>query len=549
MTTWNTTHDNLLKAHAKPIAHMWRQIQEHRFGLVFGAGVSSDFDVPDWNTLLERIANDSEVHGADIVASQEKASASLLAQTLFQHFASRVLTNKRPAITRGEIKRLWRDVVRRQLYRKARKQDSTYLDTHPYIREFLPLIRQSPMTVTYNFDDFLERFLELERKREQAASGTAIGKAKPYEVIWRPDIHARRPSGVIYHPNGFLPDNEAEPASDGLVFCENEFADQLMESISGRYASLLHFLSRHTCLLIGLSLNDATLKHLLRQNAQLNPGHLHYYVHFEDKEKPTSDAVQKAIFEANFEVHNLITLFLTAPQIGALGYILNQEARELLSRAKAASTNMSYYYYVTGVPCAGKSSAIACLRSFTTYDEWLDSRLPDMSKRPPDLGRSREEAIDDWVATQFEQKNLMLDESPDRQIGIHVLDRCMLDPMSFKGKHQRAKRARTLLDKVCGVNRTESIQEGMVFYLEGEPKVIEERCRVAGKEFTNNDLANMQHILKRVYQGKHLRMFNTCRRSRAEVTKEMVRCIFTEDYKAMDIKRRLMRIETRRLKW
>ncbi len=283
--------------------------------------------------------------------------ASSVAQMLFQRFAGRLSQKEGDGISKEQIKRRWRDVVRRQLYKEATKKASTYLRDH-YIREYLPIIRRIPMTVTYNFDDFLERFLEWQRDRE----GFGHARAKPYETIWRPDIQTRRRRGVIYHPNGFLPSNKAEPASDGLVFCEEEFADQLIESIAGRYASLLHFLSRHTCLLIGLSLNDATLKHLLRQNAQLNPGHFHYYVVYENAGKPTPEAVQHDIYEANFDVHNLITLFLTAEELAALGFVLNyDDAHELLSRAKDASTSLRYYYYVTGVPCAGKSSSIACL--------------------------------------------------------------------------------------------------------------------------------------------------------------------------------------------
>ena len=187
----------------------------------------------------------------------------------------------------GEVRRAWMDVVRRQLYRKARKSTSRYLAEHPYLAQYLPLIKRISMTVTYNFDDCLERLLEeadgkvKQRKAKQQSPGKEV-KGKSYEVLWRPDVYPRRGKGVIYHPNGFLPAGKAEPRSDGLVFCENEFADQLTESIAGRYASLLQFFSRHTCLLVGLSLADSTLKYLLRQSARLNPGHYHYLVEFED---------------------------------------------------------------------------------------------------------------------------------------------------------------------------------------------------------------------------------------------------------------------------
>jgi len=354
---------------------------------------------------------------------------------------------------------------------------------------------------------------------------------------------------VVYHPNGFLPHNTAEPASDGLVLCENEFADQLMESISGRYASLLHFFSRHTCLLIGLSLNDVTMKHLLRQSAKLGPGHFHYYVAFEDETNPTPPEVRKAVFDANFEVHNLITLFLTAQQIAALGYLLTRDAQALSQVAiEAENTNLSYYYYITGVPCAGKSSAISYLRSFITYDEWLDARLPDMSKRPRSLRRDKVREIDEWVAQQFQRKNLILMDS-QKKIGLHILDRCMLDPMSFKDERERPERARTLLDSVCGEKRTQTIQDGMIVLLEGDAEVIEERCRTAGKDFSRKQLEEMHDVLQKAYGGRHLRMIDTRHKSRPAIIKEIVRLMFTGPYTQLNIRRRLQNIESERAIW
>lgn len=546
MTLSDTTQTELLAMHPKPIAHMWRQIQEHRFGLVFGAGISMDFDLPDWDELISRIAGDPEVSGRSILNNRKRTQATWLAEILFQHFASRVIATNR-AITQGEVRRMWRDVVRRQLYKKARKKDATYMSRHPYMRYYLPLIRRIPMTVNYNFDNFIERFLELERN----GGGSSGERAKPYEVIWRPDIHPRRKKGVVYHPNGFLPDNTAEPASDALVFREDEFAGQLTESISGRYASLLHFLSRHTCLLIGLSLNDATLKHLLRQSAQLNPGHFHYYIAFEDAKKPTPPTAREAVFEANFEVHNLITLFLTERQIAALGILLTLNAQDLCQRANAKNTNLRYYYYVTGVPCAGKSSAISHLRSFTTYDEWLDARLPHMSKHPKPLAPTTVREIDDWVAKQFAQKNLMLSDSEHKGIGLHILDRCMLDPMSFKEEDERPERAQQLLDTVCGEKRRQPIQDGMIVLLEGASEVIEQRCLAAGKEFSRKQIETMQNVLRKAYQGKgkHLHVIDTRHRSRPAVIKDIVRRIFTLEYDQMNIKRRLQRIESKRMRW
>ena len=172
-----------------------------------------------------------------------------------------------------------------------------------------------------------------------------------------------------------------------------------------------------------------------------------------------------------------------------------------------------------------------------------------MSERPGLLPSEETQIIDKWVASQFDQKNRLLKDAPEKEIGIHLLDRCILDPMSFKMERSRAKRARTLLDKVCGASREEGIRDGMVFLLKGDAEALEGRCRAAGKDFTRGDLRKMQAILGRAYRGEHLRAIRTQNISRAEVVKTMVRSIYLGDYKTIDLKRRLTDIEARRLKW
>ncbi len=192
MTTDAATETRLLAEHPRQIAHMWSRIDQSRFGLVFGAGTSKKCDLPDWPELIERIAHDRNVKGEALLADQTGKQASSITQTLFQHFVARTL-KRTGSISQGTIRRAWMDVIRKQLYKKARKAVSRYYDEHPYISQYVPLVKRIPMTVTYNFDDFLERFLVEEGKR----NGGPDAQGKPYEVLWRPDVHPRRAHGVI----------------------------------------------------------------------------------------------------------------------------------------------------------------------------------------------------------------------------------------------------------------------------------------------------------------------------------------------------------------
>jgi hypothetical protein len=118
------------------------------------------------------------------------------------------------------------------------------------------------------------------------------------------------------------------------VFAEDAFADQLIASMSGHYSSLLHHLFKHTCLFIGISLDDSTLKHLLRQNARINPGHYHYYIAYVAPGETIDHDRIATVRAANFEVYNLITLFLNNEDIAALGTLLTAGETEFKNVAE-----------------------------------------------------------------------------------------------------------------------------------------------------------------------------------------------------------------------
>ncbi|TWC77088.1 hypothetical protein FB593_11924 [Rhizobium sp. SJZ105] len=51
----------------------------------------------------------------------------------------------------------------------------------------------------------------------------------------------------------------------------------------------------------------------------MNPGNFHYYIQWREAGAARNRESERAISEANFEVYNLITLFLDDPEISALG--------------------------------------------------------------------------------------------------------------------------------------------------------------------------------------------------------------------------------------
>ena len=53
---------------------------------------------------------------------------------------------------------------------------------HPYLRDYLPIIRSAPLTVNYNFDDTIQNLLDLEpgEGRDENTRG--------FETVWDPTV-------------------------------------------------------------------------------------------------------------------------------------------------------------------------------------------------------------------------------------------------------------------------------------------------------------------------------------------------------------------------
>ena len=342
LTLNNRECRQLLKNHTKEIVHLRQQLSKQRFGLVFGAGIVTDLGFPKWDELLKRISEHSEIDGSDILSKW--ANSTSLAQQLFQRYRT-LRTDKATAdelqrnMLEMRIRAGWRSIVHDCLYQGISPSISQTLKKDQYLKTLVPLIQRSPLTVTYNFDDTLQRTLAKSKGRAPDEKG--------YITYWSGNVQLNaRDGGVIYHPNGFLPYHLSEKPSDNLVFLEDSFVDQLIDSMAGQYASLATHISRTTCLFIGLSLSDPGLKHLLRQNAKAFPGHYHYYVSFVKDKKGSNQMLRRLEADANFDVYNLITLHLTAKQINALATLLAASDQEFNTCAEEVTTGHSFKYYL-----------------------------------------------------------------------------------------------------------------------------------------------------------------------------------------------------------
>jgi hypothetical protein len=185
-----------------------------------------------------------------------------------------------------------------------------------------------------------------------------------------------------------------------------------------------------TFLLLGTSLNDNSLKNMLRAGMKRSPANHHYIVYWENPVSPRGVEEQKHIFDVNLEVYNLISIFLNTQQIHEMISLLNEEDMVLFESAllQISTHNTRRKYYLVGSVVAGKSSNLELLRCFATFEEWSGRPPEKMYQDHKTLTAADREEIDRWLYSQLRTKN---DRMRHTGVGIHIMDRAYLDLCAF----------------------------------------------------------------------------------------------------------------------
>lgn len=530
----------VLSRYSRAIVHMRQQLDEKRFGLILGAGVSRAFGFPDWKQLVEGIAKHSEVNGSSLI---EKASGNTSqSQLLFHHYRSNRLakaTADDHRLNRLEASILagWHQVVHDVLYKAVPDSTDALLDRDQFLGAFLGIIKRSPITINYNFDDTVQRMLLKTRTAEERK------RKLGYATVWNANIQMYPRDAVIYHPNGYLPHILRERPSEHLVFLEDSFADQLIDSMAGHYTALAYHLAQATRLLIGLSLSDGTLKHLLRQNALCHPGHYHYHVAYVADSSTRDVEFERTAYEANFEVYNLITLFLTAEEIAALGELLDMDEKDFTHLAEELDVPTTLRYQLTGSVAVGKTTTISQFRSFHVHDEWLEQRPEQMDRDPSLTAADKLAAIDKWVMEQLNLKNIaMLDSKP----GIHIIDRAPLDAFAFTPVDAWKEKAQMIREAISPGSSKRQLVPAHIILLIGDPDVMASRAIIKHRTTEGKLLKQQQELLEVVYgfDRKGVTVVNTRDKSTRQVTKEVARIIHSQEYSEASLHEWLLQAES-----
>lgn len=531
----------MLPQYALPIVHLKWHLDHRSMGLVLGAGVSRPLGLPKWKDLVKDLQ--------DYIAEQYPGSLTQIhgslpyqSQVLFQMFERALLCdNEIRSLNEQErnieVRVRWRRLIHSMLYKKLPNDESFQenLAAHPYLRTLTYVAKRSPLTVTYNFDDAIERILDEIREPEERE------KTLPHQSIWSPR-HKFRPDGqVIFHVNGFLPYNFDRRHSEELVFSETEFANKVYNTDSYENNFLVNHFGSTTCIFVGLSLNDASLKNQLRQASLLNPGHYNFLVyHINERTSELHDREKHAIYKTNFKLYNLITLFLDTDNLHSFLNLLLLDTDRFAQEIEPYIPWDRRTYYLVGPVCSGKSTIISYLRSFTTYEEWTEPRPVILHRRSDELNNEDENRADDWIDSQIDLKNKMLRRG---EKCVHIMDRAPLDAFAFKKKDTWPHRAGEIIDRCCPQGR--QLEQGGVILLEADPEELARRARARGQSGDADYFRRQQEDLKFVYSGTGCVVIDTRHLSIKEVVNRVAEHVFDCEYEPFDMQGRLEAIRER----
>ncbi len=523
---------SFLSDNIRLLVHIRQRLHRDKMlGLCLGAGISSDFSFPSWPKLIRRIAQHSEIKGEGLLNVSESLTSQ--SQFLFHKYKQNLADSDRmtgdEVVDNRQAAVGWLRIVHECLYRGAQVK-AEQLRQHPYLWDLIPLIKQSTMTVNYNFDDSVERMLY-----SYYADAIRESDDRGFEVVWQPSTQFRRQEGVIYHPNGFLPYSTTDGLSEQIIFMEQEFADQLIDVGTGHYSCLLNHFSKHTIIFLGLSLSDATLKHILRIAARNNPGHFHYHIHWCRDHKPPVEE-QLAIRQANFSVYNLVTLFLTTEEIRDLSRLIvaKQEPFDGECDKEPQGVNTDYRYYVTGPVGAGKTTTVEQIRCLDCFEEWVDRKHPLLHKPHEGLSPEERHEVDTWINQQFRKKNRRVSRVVQ---GIALIDRSPVDPLYFvEGEGAVRSRALELIEWMVPTSSAiKKIAPGHLIILMCNVVILRTRLALRDKQYTNPQLLSHHTTISNFWKDyPQATIIDTTNMTVAQVVKRILEVVLFDEYREIE---------------
>ncbi|MBR0951280.1 SIR2 family protein [Bradyrhizobium canariense] len=517
------------------LCHLYQRLCQRRLNLVTGAGISIDAGVPDWHGLLDRLAAAEEALKTDLGEHRQAGlNPEYLGQIIYHRFKSSCPETNPSELQAATIEHNWGKAIHEAIYDRVPASIGDVVGRHPYLAQLRDVARKVPLVINFNFDDILSDAIGDEIKA--GAPGNAMS------VTWHPPLTDRVDLTTIYHVNGILPRVSLRKRSPQLIFTEDSFADARARApgVSAEYI-FLRFV-QNTMLLVGHSLADSSLKNYLRLNRDKSPANHHYMIFWMEHENKVSASRRQDIFEANLELYNLITIFLTSPEIREFLDVLNLDERAFGERLDSLGEDRRwrYHYYIVGPVAAGKSTLLEQLRCFQTHEEWTRPPPREMYLASTNIDDQEREAIDRFIYAELKEKNRRMHAA---QAGFHFMDRAPLDLYAFsKSDSENSKKSEELRTLVT---RDQPLQKGEILFIEASPTALVRRNMLRGR--SPNEAGSEAYFteqtesLKKVYAPYFV--LSTEQYSAGEVARQVARHVLLHEYRPADLEKIIERYE------
>lgn len=243
------------------LATIREQYKNGNLTLFCGAGISLGAGVPTWTLLLKSLL--SNLFNKRII---DKFSTPDLQDKLAQIYQENFTPS--PLMIAQYLKNGlgsdFTDSVRDTLYQNN-PQSSPLIDAIVELARPQRSRQSLHSVITFNFDDLIEQNLGKNKIR--------------FRSIYKEGQRCGPTELPIYHAHGFLP-HAAQLSSDyQVVFSEDAYHSQFIDSFSWSNLIQLNHLNQNLCLFVGLSMTDPNLRRLLDVSMRKNPDRaLNHYV-------------------------------------------------------------------------------------------------------------------------------------------------------------------------------------------------------------------------------------------------------------------------------
>ena len=239
----------------KQISKLTESYNKEQLVLVLGAGVSIDYGLPNWNTLLQKLL----INTITLDLGEEQKEKSIAIAKLFDEIFS-----PSPLIAARYLKKFYQDnkneenissfedAVRDSIYAEIDQNKESNLFKE--IRQFCVSPGRSPnlnSIISYNYDDILEKYL------------STLEIEIPFKSIYSIGVNPATGELPIYHVHGFLPRDDNLDEKNKITLSEDIYHQQYSEIYSWNNIIQINKFRDNICLFIGVSLTDPNLRRLL----------------------------------------------------------------------------------------------------------------------------------------------------------------------------------------------------------------------------------------------------------------------------------------------